>query len=183
MTRAVTSNSSPSEKIAQIAEDITFLPSPEQRKTKASFWALYQENPLVEVASVSIQLATQLTGDSRIQRWWGIPGFREWFTNKEEFRQRLEYLANLALDTAEQVLADPKANASARVNMAKLIIEAAGRMPNKWAKEQYLDERIGQMGKKELEAYIRRATQALAPASESTNGPAEFRVDTDEKSE
>lgn len=150
------------EKLVGIIQDITFLPNPEHRKAKAAFWALYSEAPLADTDRISCALAVQMSGDPRVTRWWSLPGFQEWFANKDEFRQRMEYLANLALDTAEEMLLDKKVHPSARANMVKLVIEAANRMPNRFAKEQYTDERIGSMGRKELEAYVRRAIPGLA---------------------
>lgn len=148
--------------MAELLQDLTFLPGPEQRKVKSAFWTIQADSPMVP-GSVSLDSALIITSDNRLRKWWTIPGFSDWFANKEEFRQRIEYLAHLALDTAEDILLDPKANANARVSMAKLVIEAANRMPQKYSKEIYLDEKIGTMGKRELEEYIKRAT-AFLPA-------------------
>lgn len=157
-----------SKKSMDLVEDLTFLPSPEQRKVKAAFWTTYSENPTVDVEYVTVEEAKAITGDWRVTRWWAMSGFREWFLNKEEFRQRLEYLANLALDAAEDILMDRNAHPSARTNMAKLVIEAANRMPNRWAKEKYMDEKIHQMDRAQLEEYIRKAMKQLPVTGGST---------------
>ena len=81
--------------------------------------------------SISLDEAYQLTGNAKLKTWWGLPGFVRWFSNREEYRQRLDYLAMLALDTAEEILCDREAHPSARTAMAKLVIEAAGKMPPK----------------------------------------------------
>lgn len=148
--------------LAELVGDLTFLPSPEQRKTKSAYWTLRADSPL-NSDQITLPEAQQVTGEGRLRKWWSLPGFPEWFANREEFRQRVEYLANLALDTAEEILLDRNINANARVQMAKLVIEAANRMPQKYQKELYVDEKVSQMGKKELEEYIRRASLLLTP--------------------
>lgn len=164
--------------ILEIVEDITFLPSPEQRKAKAAFWASYSENPLVGLDVLTVSDAVTLSRDRRVRSWWSLPSFREWFLNQDEFRQRLEYLANLALDTAESILLDTKAHPSARANMVKLVIEAAGRMPNKFAKEKYIDERIGSMDRKQLEEYIRRASRYIPSTPQQEEASSESESDS-----
>lgn len=153
-------------KLGAVLEDIVFLPSPAQRKTKAAFWTVLNDNPIADKDHITMASVVHVTGDTRVHKWWGQEGFQEWFCNKDEFRQRLEYLAHLALDTVEEVLLDGEANANARMNAAKLMLEAARKMPDKNAKEQYLDESIHKMSKKELESYIKKALPSKEMSSE-----------------
>jgi ABC-type branched-subunit amino acid transport system ATPase component len=104
-----------------------------------------------------------------ISRWWSLPGFKEWFRNADEFRQRLEYLANLSLDALEYVLVDPKAQSSAKVNAAKLLMEVARKMPSKVAQERFLDEAIAGMSAKQLEEFVQKKSQQLLPTAPPTN--------------
>ena len=152
--------------------ELTFLPSPEHRRIKSAFWASIAENPILDPASdgVSLAAAQRITGDARLPRWWQLPGFKEWFANKDEFRQRVEYLANLALDVAEEVLLDRDAHPSARVNMTKLVIEVANKIPSRASQKdenKFLDARIAQMGREELEEFIRKQTKMLLPQQET----------------
>lgn len=142
-------------------QELTFLPNPEQRRTKAAFWAVMEENPLVDRENVNQELVIRITGDTRLKRWWGIPGFRQWFTNQEEFRQRMEYLSNLVLDTYEDILSDPKANPSAKVAAGKVILEVAKKMPSKQNEPVYADANINNMNRKQLEEFIRKNMQSL----------------------
>lgn len=153
------------------ANELTYLPTPEQRKAKSAFWARFNENPMCEPEDISLSIATRFAGDGRLSRWWSQDGFKEWFRNRDEFRQRLEYLVNLSLDRLESILADPKSNPSAQVNASKLLMEAARKMPSKHAVEQYLDEKIAQMDKKQLEEFIRAKTPKLvaSPTESDTN--------------
>lgn len=153
-----------------IVGELTFCPSPEHRKVKSAFWAIADETQLVD-HSQGIELATALrfTADNRLSRWWPLPGFREWFSNKDEYRQRLEYLANLALDTAEEILIDKKAHPSARANMVKLVIEAANKMPPRQiAKELYIDEKIHRMDRTQLEEFVRKNIKLVSAGSDES---------------
>lgn len=161
--------------------ELTFLPSPEQRKAKSAFWARFQENPLCEPSEISLAVATRFCGDGRLSRWWGQEGFRDWFRNSDEFRQRLEYLVNLSLDSIEYVLTDPKAQSSAKVNAAKLLMEVARKMPPKGATTVYLDENISKMSKKELEEFITKKTRLLPQSIPSTDDTTSDTLDTTAK--
>ena len=132
--------------------DIIFEPNQRQRALKAAFWEVYQDRPAAQ--GITKALVLSVTNSDSINRWWGLPGFEEWFCNKDEFRQRVAYLANIALDAIEEILIDPSANPNARQNAAKLMIEVANKMPSRNAKEKFLDAQIQEMGKRELDAFI-----------------------------
>lgn len=152
---------SEAEVISLGASELTYLPTPDQRKAKSAFWARFNENPICEPSDISLTTAERLAGDRRLSRWWSQEGFKEWFRNQDEFRQRLEYLVNLSLDSLEYVLADPKAQSSAKVNAAKLLMEVARKMPPKHAVEKYLDEKIAEMDRKQLEDFISKRAKLL----------------------
>jgi len=147
-------------------EDLLFIPNPEQRRVKAVLYTAIADNPMYDRASLTCEDVILLTGDRRVSRWWREAGFAEWCRNIDEFRQRLEYQAHLALDTLERVLSsdDPKM-ASAQVNAAKLIIEAASKMPMRHTKEIYADDRIAKMSQQQLEEYIKKNTAALSSST------------------
>lgn len=158
--------------LEMVTSELTYLPSPEQRKAKSAFWARFNDNPICEPSEISLAIALRFVADSRLSKWWGQEGFRAWFSNQDEFRQRMEYLSNLALDRLEGIIADPKANASAQVNAIKLIMEVTRKMPPKFSKEIYVDEKIGQMDRKQLEEYIRKNVRLVeAPPESSEENP------------
>ena len=144
-----------------VTSELTYLPSIDQKKAKSAFWSRFQDNPLCDPSQVSLAIALQFVNESRLERWWKIVGFREWFCNQNEFRDRMEYLSNKILDSLEYILDDPKANANAKVSAAKLIMEAAKKMPTKNTKEAFLDEKVSQMDKKELQEFIKKQVQFL----------------------
>lgn len=90
------------------------------------------DNPLADRGNITPAIVKQLTGSSKVDGWWKEAGFKEWFTNTDEQRQRLEQLFETALDAAQDILinTDPKAQ-SARVQMVKIIAELAHKMPSR----------------------------------------------------
>lgn len=175
-------STNPTQVLELATSELTYLPTPEQRKAKSGFWAKWQENPLCDPADISLALALRFGGDTRLSRWWGQEGFADWFRNADEFRQRIEYLANLSLDSLEFVLVDPKAQSSAKVNAAKLLMELARKMPSRAAVEKYMDEKIAEMDKKQLEEYISKRARILPmpPSTEElTDSATSSTLDTD----
>lgn len=146
--------SSGGQRLGAILEEVVFVPTPQMRKCKAAYLAATADNPMSD--NPSLELALQATGESRLRQWWSTPGFRSWFANREEFRQRVEYLANLALDAIEEILLDGDANATARNAAAKLMLEAANKLPRGTGPERFADDQINQMSKQQLEQYLRR---------------------------
>jgi len=152
--------SSMDKKLEKTIMDLVYTPSHTERRVKAAYIASLEENPVLgdqpTIASVSA-----LTGDSRIAKWWSKPGFKEWFLNKDEFRQKVEYLATAALDTIEEIMADGDANPSSRIAAAKLMMEAARKLPKAGDNGgKFADDRINEMTQKELEIYIAKSLPA-----------------------
>jgi hypothetical protein len=133
-----------------------WTPSVNDKKVKARFWTRYRDNPTYDTNSITVSEVQQVIGqDAGIARKWSLPEYREWFLNQGEHRERLEYLFDLALNAAEDILlnTDPKAQ-SARVNMVKAIADLAGKSARDQG--QYKDQAIGKMDKEQLAAYLER---------------------------
>lgn len=147
-----------SKALASLTEDLVFIPNPRHRQVKSKFWARY-DSMNIEPSALSAAAVMDVTGEPAIGRWWSLPGFKAWFLNQDEARERLEYLYMLALDSAEAVLLDPDANGNAKVQMVKIIAQLAGKEPN--SKERYADEEIGRMDAEKLKAYIEKTAPRL----------------------
>ena len=136
-----------------------FRPLPSQRQAKTRYWALVSEQALVEDLDGHdpYELARTLQCPP-LPAWLENPQFRVWFGNKHEHLQRIEYLFDLALDAAEQILQneDPKAQ-SARVTMIKVLADLA----NKRRTEKVADVSINQMTPDQLRAYIEKQAPLL----------------------
>lgn len=151
--------------IEVLVSDLTYVPNPQQRRVKEAFWVRHNENPLCEPQDITCQMAIGVTGDTRLQRWWGQAGFPEWFRNQEEFRERAASLAHQALDTLQQILLDGDAPPAARVQAAKLALEIARKMPSKQQEPQFLDDQISKMDKKQLKDFLARNVHLLPQKS------------------
>ena len=157
--------------ISLAADELIFYPKDGHRKVKAAFWAVVADNPIHAPETLTAEQLVQITGESRAKKYLKEPGFREWLLNKDEFRQRLEYIAQLALDRLESILTDDDEHSSAQVAAAKLIMEAASKMPRKQQAEiVYADARIQEMPRKELEEYIRRNLHLLPEVARGPEG-------------
>ena len=78
-------------KVAALVEDVTFIPTPEQRRVKAVLWTALVDDPIYDTQHITRDLASMLTGSDgwRVKQWWDRePGFSAWLQNKDEFRQR-----------------------------------------------------------------------------------------------
>jgi hypothetical protein len=142
-----------------------FRPLPMQRQAKTRYWALVSEQALLEEldAHDPYELARTLQCPA-LPAWLENPQFRVWFGNKHEHLQRIEYLFDLALDAAEQILQneDPKAQ-SARVAMIKTLSDLA----NKRRTEKIADTQINQMTPEQLRAYIEKQAPVLLTSSKT----------------
>lgn len=150
-----------------IVNDLTYMPSHEQRKLKSAFWLRFNDNPVAEPGNITLAMVDRIAPDSRTSKWWSQPGFRAWFLNHEEFRERVESMAHLALDTLMTILVtdDPKMS-SARVNAAKLLLEIGRKLPSRTAPvEKFVDARIGEMTKAQLDVYISSRTAPIRIAA------------------
>jgi hypothetical protein len=144
-----------SKQLTQLADKVIFTPSKTQQKVKARFWTRFTPGPFANPNKIPLALAQEVTGSASLKKWWDEPGFLEWFVNREEARERLEYLFMLALGTAEDLLTDEKAQASAKVNMIKVLAELANKFPSK-TQEKYLDDDINKMDEAELKMYLEK---------------------------
>lgn len=138
-----------------LADEVIFSPTPRQRQIKAKFWSRFQPGPFANPDNLSMADVQAVARCSSLKEWWPKPGFKEWFMNREEAREKLEYLFMKALSTAEDLLDDPAAQASAKVNMIKVISELANKFPSKF-EQKFSDEAINKMDEKQLKHYLER---------------------------
>jgi hypothetical protein len=166
--------------LAAATQEVVFVPTADMRRAKAAFWTSLSDHPLGigDADTLTLAASKQLGADSRLSRWWAVPGFVDWWQNKQEFKQRLEYMAQLALDSLEEILTDPGANPTAKVNSAKLVLDAANKMPKK-VPEENLDTKLSSMSRAELEEYVRSKVKYLTPAVETVSIDTVLGVDSD----
>lgn len=146
----------------------SFQPTEAQREAKARFWSYFASGDVLPPSDVSLAIASKYGSDKRISEWWNLQGFPEWFANKDEFRQRVEFLANLALDELYQMIRNPGTQATAKVAAIRMIMDVGKKISQKAPTEETaVSEKIASMGKDELEAYIRSMQTKLKLDEES----------------
>lgn len=151
-------------KINAVARDLTLLtPTPEQRRTKAAFWASFASGDTPVPAEIDLATALRFGANPRLSVWWDIPGFQDWFRNEQEFVQRVEFLAQLALDSVEEILIDKNANPTAKINAVKIVMEMGQKFPGKQDSGKYRDEDIANMSKEELEEFVAKTVPRVLP--------------------
>lgn len=149
-----------------LASDITYLPSPEQRKAKEAFWVRFNNNPICTSEQISLSVVDSILGDSRLSRWWPQLGFKEWFTNREEFLERAGYLLHRWMDRFEElILNKPDVQVSAFVSAGKLLMEINAKFPTRSLPTPLGGSReagrIDQMSREELEKFVRERVHLL----------------------
>jgi hypothetical protein len=169
-------------RILDTARDVvSFQPTPEQRRARANFWAHFSEGGTLLPSRPDLAIALRFAGDRRIQQWWSLPGFQDWFLNREEFKQRVEALADMALDELESLVSSRTILPSDKLRAIELSLKYASKARTEDTEERLADERIGKMTRIQLEEYIRNnirmlphlATQQLTLPAESDTLPPE----------
>ena len=139
----------------KLAEQVIFTPSANQSKIKARFWTRYQPGPFSSPENMTMAEALEVTGSAQLRKWWAVPGFTEWFMNRDEERERLKYLFNKGLDTMESMLDNPDTNANAKANLIKMLAEMNGYLGKKPV-EKFADEDINKMSENQLKTFLEK---------------------------
>jgi len=141
-----------------------FQPTDPQKQAKARLWSYFAQGDALPPTDIDLATASRYAGDRRISEWWTLQGFPEWFANKDEFRQKVEYMAGIVLDEFFSLIRSPDTQATAKVAAGKVILEAAKKLSNKPASEEtQVSDKIAKMSKDELEAFIRSRVDKLLP--------------------
>lgn len=139
----------------------SFQPTEAQRKVKGRFWSYFESSDALPPAEIDLSTASRYGAHRSLPDWWAIPGFTDWFTNRDEFRQRMEYLAQRALDELETILASTDERSGAtKVQAIRIIMDISNKAP-KSATDKFLDERVQKMSEKELEEFISKNVRKL----------------------
>lgn len=153
----------------QAIDVVSFKPTDAQQRAKSNFWSFFASGEALPPVTVDLALASQYAGDRRIAEWWSLQGFPEWFSNKDEFRQKVEFMAGIVLDEFFSMVRSPDTQATAKVAAGKIILEAARKLGNKPAAEEtQVSDKIAKMSKEELEEFIRSRMTKLLPEEDET---------------
>lgn len=155
--------------VTRAVDVVAFQPSDAQRRAKSNFWSFFAAGNALPPTDVDLAMASKYAGDKRIEEWWKLDGFPSWFSNKDEFRQKVEFMADVVLDEFFSMIRNPGTQATAKVAAGKVILEAAKKLNQKAPSEDaQVSEKIAKMSKEELEAYIRSRMDKLLDDDEVT---------------
>lgn len=141
------------QEIKTLSKQFIFEPTKAQAKLKAKFWTRFQPGPMQSSDNITLSVAMDVTSNTSLEKYWREPGFRDWFLNNQEERERLRYLFNKSLDAVENILDNPEANANAKANLVKLLAEMTGHLSKKPV-EKFSDESINRMSEHELKTFL-----------------------------
>lgn len=146
------------DKMAEAIVEIDFVPSTEMIAMKHILLARLEDNPLYAMADITPELAIRIARDKRIASWAKQPGFMDWLQNKSEYRERLTASLAKAMERADKILdsEDPKAY-TAQVNILKLYIEAANKMPQKYKEKVYADASVQHLNPAQIDEFMKKA--------------------------
>jgi hypothetical protein len=156
------------ERLGNAVQVFEFVPDRAQQRLKAKIMGIIQDNPIYAMSEITYDMAFMLTKDKRLKTWWQQPGFEDWMRNKDEFKQKLQDLVSLSLETAEQIITSEATPPAARVNMIKLVWEAAAKFPQKVANPNKENTAASHMSPEQLDEMMRKAgyvrISAMQPA-------------------
>jgi hypothetical protein len=148
-------------KMTAITDELVFVPQRIDQKMKASFWIKWNQGPVKSQENISAAAVAQVLGNTVINKRWHIPGFKEWFLNKDEYRQRIEYIGMRALDVMSDILEDETVKPDVRLKAAKTVLELGGKFITKKPEVIVLDKDINSMNQEQLDEFIKANTAAL----------------------
>lgn len=140
---------------------VVYKPTTGQRKAKARLLIALEDNPTASLDTLTVEQASSLAKYD-CSKFWSTPGFKQWLTGTNEFRERVEYLAYLSLDAAEEILlSDDPRMAGAKVSTIAKVTELASKLPGKAGGDRYADEFIQNMNRRELEQFLSKNIEKL----------------------
>jgi hypothetical protein len=117
---------------------------------------------IFDVKSINAGQAATMCNNDSLHTWWKQPGFKNWFLNKDETRQKIKYLTDKALEAATQVLEDPDPRASgSKVAILKILLQyEAAEIQTK------TNTRFDSMDVLQLKAFLKQNAHLIRPLLE-----------------
>ena len=141
--------------IVEIVQSSSFIPTNAMIRRRGEFWRKCS-NPDVD-SDTELKQVIELGASSIITRWWSIPGFREWFLNKDWNKHEAEALLQAAMKRVADILRDEE-DTGLLINAAKEARAIYAQM-HVQVEEKFADSQVAEMSKDELAEYIRRNTR------------------------
>jgi hypothetical protein len=146
-------------KTLESAVDLIYMPTDLEKRAKAEFWVKFSQGPARSTDKVTAASVAQVLGRTTMNKSWSLPGFKDWFLNKDEFRQGVEYLQMHALQTMRDLLHDDKSDI--RHKAAKTILELGEKFSPKKPEVIVADAKIQKMTAEDLKDYLKDNKEAI----------------------
>lgn len=142
--------------------ELMFVPTEEMREVKAAFLAKAQDNPQIDMDALSLAQVLKTVNHTKLTHWWKQDGFKEWFANSAEWRQKLEYAIDVGLDAVMEIFKckDPK-SFGAQVRALEVLARLANKEPARVKEVKVLDKDVQGMDQKQLDDFIKRNLHLL----------------------
>jgi hypothetical protein len=142
--------------LPSITDGLLFKPTGPMRTLKAKFIVRTQDNPLIDFDSMTQRDQINLVGHKQlVDSNWSRPGFKEWLFNREEGKEKLEELFDMALDSVRQVLlSEDVKTASAKVNILKVLGDLLDKFPKPGQSHK---DPMANLSKEELEKFLEKS--------------------------
>ena len=134
-----------------------YSPTDPQMVLKSKFWLKYLKDGGQVGDEVSYPQVLRYISHPSLNDWWTkVEGFQAWFLEYADSEHKIEYLADLALDTIRATMRSETAKPGEKLAAAKLALEVSGRIGKAAQKEPTIaDEQVSSMTQKQLEEFIR----------------------------
>lgn len=140
--------------IESAMDTLTYMPSNAQRESKAAFWEAWRDDPGVGKDDLTPAAVIQETGDKRINVWWKIPLFRDWFLNDESFIHKTIANGEKGIGILTDIMDDPETSPSLKMKAAIASIEALNKYRSRTAAEKFADKALNEASPEDLDRMI-----------------------------
>lgn len=144
--------------LEQVVAAAAFIPSNRQIRARGEF---HKRNPPGTIPpNLSVDQMPDYGAPAAIQKWWGTPGFSEWWTSPQWEIEESQRLLLQSMQRVSEILRDEE-NPATVIAAAREAREIYTKL-NAAQVQKFSDEEIGKMDRTQLEEYIRRKTAAVS---------------------
>lgn len=137
-----------------VVANARFTPTQSQIRSRSEFWSK-QVGEVSPDADLAVVTALGASGRG-LDKWWAIPGFREWYLSKDWNKHAAELLLIQAMSALSAVMRDA-VDHTTLINAAKEARTLHAQMNAVDTKEEkFADAAIGEMSREELTAFINK---------------------------
>ena len=146
--------------VASLVDDIVYIPSHAEAKLKAEFWVKWQDGPVRSADKITSAAVAQVLGRQTLNKSWSKVGFKEWFTNSDEFRISAEQYALEAIEITRQVMYQGEKDAD-KLKAARTLMELGNKFATKQSEIVVADAAIQKMDVSELKEFIKQNAESI----------------------